>query len=97
MVPTSVFSGLTSSPCALARAAARLAIEALDRCMVLLRGKNVKADGSGLRALGPDAMPDGLLGVFWHQTLQFTLGLFMFEIGRTGPGKDPGKLRPGIG
>ena len=42
-------------------------------------------------------MPDGLLGIFRHQTLQFGLGLFVLEISRTGPGKDPGELRPSIG
>ena len=30
-------------------------------------------------------MADRLLGILGHQTLQFGLGLFMFEMGRTGP------------
>jgi hypothetical protein len=42
-------------------------------------------------------MPDGFLGIVGHQSLQLGLGLLVLEIGRTGSGKDPGKLRPRIG
>ena len=35
-----------------------------------------------LRTLGPDAMADRLFGILRHQTLQFGLGLFMFEVRR---------------
>ena len=42
-------------------------------------------------------MADRLLGILRHQTLQFRLGLFMVEMGRTGPRKHRSELRPGIG
>ena len=58
--------------------------------------QEVQADGAGFRALGPNAMPDGFLGVLRHQAFEFGLGLFMFEMGRSGSGKDAGELRPGI-
>ena len=41
-------------------------------------------------------MPDRLLGVIRHQTLQLRFGLFMFEVGRTGPREHRGKLHPEI-
>jgi hypothetical protein len=94
---TSDFSGLTSSACALANAAARLAMDGLDLCTAALHAEEVEAHGARFRALGPDAMPGRLLGILWHQTLQFGLGLFMFEMRRTGPRENRSKLRPGIG
>ena len=42
MVPTNDFSGLLSSIWALAKAAARLAIDSLDRCMAFLRLNEVE-------------------------------------------------------
>ena len=61
--------------CALARAAARLPIEPLDRCMFDLPSQEVKTDGAGLRTLGPNAMADRLMGILRHQALQLRLGL----------------------
>src|SRR5262249_26343305 len=47
MVATSDFSGLVSSTCALARAAAMVAIVSLERCMAAdLRAQDIKADGA---------------------------------------------------
>src|SRR5580700_552061 len=97
MVATRDFSGLTSSACALANAAARLAMDGLDLCTAALRAEEVEADGARFRTLGPDAMPSRLLGVLRHQTLQFGLGLFMFEVRRTGLRENRSELRPGIG
>src|ERR1700677_1499754 len=74
MVPTSDFSGLVSSPWALASAAARLPIEPLERCMPILHFEEIKTDGACLRALPPYSMPNGLLGVFGHQAFKFRLG-----------------------
>ena len=51
----------------------------LERCMTDLRHLEIKVDGAGLRALGPDAMPDGFLGVFRHELLQFDFRGFMIE------------------
>ena len=42
-------------------------------------------------------MADRLLGILRHQALELGLGLFVFEMGRPGPGKDAGEFRPGIG
>src|SRR5579862_303215 len=97
MVAVRDFSGLTSSACALARAAARLAMDGLDLCMASLPAQEVKAHRPRLRALGADAMADRLHGVLRHQTLQLRLGPFMFEVRRAGPGKHCSKLCPSIG
>src|SRR5579863_6974006 len=97
MVADNDFSGLTSSGWALARAAARLPIEGLERCTAILRPQEVKTDGARLGAFTPHPMTDGLLGVLWHQALEFRFGLFVFQVGRACSGKDRGKLRPGIG
>jgi len=35
--------------------------------MTTLRFEDVKADSTGLRALGPDPIPDGLFGIFGHE------------------------------
>jgi hypothetical protein len=45
MVAVSYFSGLISSPWALASAAAMAPIDSLERCMACLRLKKIKADG----------------------------------------------------
>jgi hypothetical protein len=62
MVANRDFSGLVSSACALASAAARQAMDSLDRCMAALLDEEVEAHGAGFRALGADAMADRLLG-----------------------------------
>ena len=46
MVATRDFSGLISSAWALAKAAARLAIDLLDRCMAIFRVEEVETDGA---------------------------------------------------
>src|SRR5580698_6878812 len=97
MVAVSVFSGLISSPWALARAAAKLAIDSLDRCMASSHAQQVEADGPRFGAFRSNAMADRLFGILGHQALQLCLGLFVLEVGRSGAGKDPGELRPGIG
>src|ERR1700679_2193530 len=42
-------------------------------------------------------MPDRLLGILGHQTLEFSLGLLMFEMSRPCLRKDRGELAPRIG
>src|ERR1700691_6204950 len=96
MVPIRDFSGFTSSICALARAAARLAMPSLDRCMNILHFEEVEADGAGFRALGPDTMSDRLMGILRHQPFEFGLGLFVLGMGRLGAGKNAGEFRPRI-
>jgi hypothetical protein len=51
---------LVNSVCALASAAARQAMDSLDRCMVALLDVQVEGYGIGLRALSPDAITDRL-------------------------------------
>src|SRR6266702_4806282 len=77
MVATSDFSGLESSDCALASAAASAAIESLDRCMGHLRLENVKADGTCLRAASANPVADRLLGVLREERLELHLGAFV--------------------
>ena len=48
MVATRDFSGLDSSACALANAAARQAMDSLDCCMAALLDEEVEAHGAGL-------------------------------------------------
>src|SRR5262249_38664782 len=91
MVPVSDFSGLASSICALASAVASAAIERLERCMVRLpsRGaQKIKADGTGFGALGPNAMPDSLLGILSDHPFPFGLGLLVLQMRRAGAGED---------
>src|SRR6202167_5116322 len=96
MVPIRDFSGFTSSICALARAAARLAMHSLDRCMIVLHFEEVEADGDGFRTLGPDATPDLLMRVLRHQPFEFGLGLFVLRMVRLGAGKNASEFRPRI-
>ncbi len=64
--------------------------------MAVLRIEDVETDGAGFRALGPHAMPDGLLSIFRHEAFQFGFGLLVFEMRRSSPRKDPSELRPGV-
>src|ERR1700682_5737325 len=97
MVAVSDFSGLVSSDCALASAAAMVPIDSLDRCMGCPHAQDIEAHRAGFRPFGPKAMPDRLLGVFRHQALELGLGALVLQESRPGPGKHPSKLGPGIG
>src|SRR5580704_3007845 len=97
MVATRDFSGLVSSGCALANAAARQAMDSLDRCMAALLDEEVEAHGAGFRALGADAVADRLLGIFRHRALQFGLRLLVLQMGRSSPGKEAGEFRSAVG
>src|SRR5450631_2240076 len=97
MVAVSDFYGLVSSACALASAPAMVPIVSLDRCMGCLLAQDIEAHGPGFRALRPNPMPDGLLGVFGHEPLQLRLGALVLQKSRSGAAKYPGNLRPGIG
>src|SRR5713101_2792206 len=81
MVATRDFSGLVSSACALASAAAMVPIDSLDRCMAALHAQDIKAHRTGFGALGSDPVPDCLLGVLRHKPLEFRLGALVLEIG----------------
>jgi hypothetical protein len=97
MVATSDFSGLASSACALARAAAIAPIVSLDRCMAVPLGEKIKADRARLRALGPNAVAGSFLGVLWHQGLELGLGPLMVEKRRSRGAEEASELRPRIG
>src|SRR5450755_3149401 len=73
------FSGLVRRTWALANAAAREAIDSLDRCMTGLHIHHLEADRAGLGALGPNAMAERLLGVLRHQRFELGLGLFVLD------------------
>src|ERR1700675_1659566 len=96
MVATRDFSGLESSPWALARAAAMAPMVSLERCMVRLRLHYLEADRAGFGALGAQAMPGGLFGILGHQLLQVGLGGPMLLVGRAGPPVSGRKFRPGV-
>src|SRR6266436_7970787 len=97
MVAVSDFSGLASSIWAFARAPAIAPMVSLQRCMTDLRDLEVKADGARFGSLGPDAMPDRLLGILRHQLLQLDFRGFMIEESCARLAKHPGEFRPGIG
>src|SRR5580658_90434 len=83
-VAVSDFSGLVSVTWALASAAARAAIDSLDRCIFGLHVHHLEADRTGLGALGPNAVAERLLGVLRHQP--FELGLRLLMVLEGGPG-----------
>src|SRR6516164_10447641 len=97
MVAVRDFSGFWISACALASAAASAPMLSLQCCMAGLRFQNLKADGAGLRSLGPYPMPRGLLRLLWHKGLELRLGAIVVERSRPGFPIQIGKLRPGIG
>src|SRR3954451_18947240 len=97
MVAVRDFSGLAISAWALASAVARPPIVSLDRCIGRSSPEQVKTDGAGLRALGPDAMTHGFPGVFRDQLLQIGFGGFVFGKRRARPLVDGREIRPGIG
>src|ERR1700723_1621436 len=97
MVAVSDFSGLASSDCALASAAAIAPIVSLDRCMARLPIEKVEADRARLRAFDANAVSRGFLGVLGHQPIQLDLGSLMFEEGGAGRAEQAGDFGPGIG
>src|SRR3979490_1193495 len=78
------FSGLVSRTWALASAAAREAIDSLDRCIIGLHVDDVEADRASFGALGPDAMAERLLGVLRPEPFELGLRPFMVEESRPG-------------
>src|SRR4051812_7056227 len=98
MMAVSDFSGLVSSTCALARAAAMVAIESLERCMAdAPRAQDIKAHRAGFGAFGPDPVPSRLLGVLRHEAFELRLGILMLEVGLLGAAEHPGEFGPRIG
>src|ERR1700722_20590331 len=84
MVAVSDFSGLASSDCAWASAAAIAPIDSLDRCMTRLHVEKIEGDRARLGAFGANAVSRGFLGVLGHQPFQLRLGALVFEEGGAG-------------
>src|SRR5450759_351754 len=98
MVAVSDFSGLVSSACALASAAAKAPMVSLEWCMAVLHGaQQIKTDRPGFGPLGADAMAEGFLGILRHQDFEFGFGPFMVQEGRASLAKHPRQFGPGIG
>src|SRR5262245_47173610 len=97
IVATSDFSGLVSSACALASAAAMMPIDSLERCMAALHTQDIKAHCTGFGSFGSDAMADPLLGVLRHKGLKLRLGILMLEVSLARAPKHASEFRPGIG
>src|SRR5258707_8538799 len=97
MVAVSDFSGLASSIWALASAPAIAPMVSLELCTTSLHLHEVETPRTRFGTFGPDAMPDGLLGVLRHQLLQFDLRGFMIEECSSGLAKDTREFCPGIG
>src|SRR4051794_16234734 len=68
----------------------------LERGMAGLHLLEIKTNRAGSRAFGPDAMPNGFLGVLRHQLLELGLGGVVFGMGAAGPTKHAGEFGPGI-
>src|SRR5215813_9082615 len=97
MVATSDFSGLVSSACALASAAAMVPMDSLERCMAAHHAQDIKAHRTGFGSFGSDAMADRLLGVLGHKRLELCLGILMLEVSLARAPKHAREFRPGIG
>src|SRR2546423_288739 len=97
MVAVSDFSGLVSSPWALANAAAMAPMVSLERCMIRLHFHQVKADGAGFRASGAQTAAGGFLGILRHHFLELGLSALVFLMGRTGAAVYGCKFRPCVG
>src|SRR5215469_8038944 len=97
MIATSDFSGLVSSACALASAAAMVPMDSLERCMAALHAQDIKAHRTGFGSLGSNTMPDRFLGVLGHKGLELCLGILMLEVSLARAPKHAGEFRPGIG
>src|SRR5262245_8723446 len=97
MVATSDFSGLVSSACALASAAAMAPMDSLQRCMAALHAQDIKAHRTGFGSFGSDAMADRFLGVLWHKGLKFRLSVLMLEVSLARAPEHAREFCPGIG
>src|SRR5262245_33163067 len=97
MVATSDFSGLISSICALARAAASAPMDSLARCCIgILVIQHIEVDGAGFRALGSEAIANGLLCICWHEAPELSLGAFVFVMCGARSDENCGQFGPRI-
>src|ERR1700746_2564745 len=91
------FSGLVSSACALASAAAMVPMDSLERCMAALHAQDIKAHRPGLGSFGSNTVSDRLLGVLGHQGLELRFGILMLEVSLARAPEHASEFRPGIG
>ena len=96
MVAVSDFSGLISSPCAFASAAAMAPIGSLERCMINFQAQNVEAHRAGLGTFRPDSVTDGFLCIFRQEGLELCLGILVFEVRLSRSPKYAGELGPSV-
>src|ERR1700730_16196138 len=94
IMPTSDFSGFESSDCALASAAAKPAIDSLDRCMGGLRLEDVEADRPVLRAAGTAPVTGRPLRIFRNQGLKLSPDALVLGVGAPSAQKDARELGP---
>src|SRR6516225_2582397 len=97
MVATSDFSGLVSSACALASAPAMVPMDSLQRCMAALHAQDIKAHRTGFGSFGSNTVPNRLLGVLGHKSLELRLGILMLEVSLASAPEHASEFRPGIG
>src|SRR5262245_43683975 len=97
MVATSDFSGLVSSACALASAAAMVPMHSLKRCMAALHAQDIKTHRTGFGSFGSDAVADRFLGVLGHKGLELRLGILMLEVSLARASEHTREFRPCIG
>src|ERR1700681_375770 len=97
MVAVSDFSGLVSSPWALASAAAMAPMDSLERCIGRLHLHQVEAERTAFRPLCSNSVPHGFLGIFWHQFLEVRLRALVLLKRWSGPAVHGGEFRPGVG
>ena len=94
---TSDLSGLVSSACALASAAAMVPMDSLERCMAALHAKDIKAHRTGFGSFGSYAMADRFLGILGHKGLELRLGILVLEVSLARAPKYAREFRPGVG
>src|SRR5215831_3522266 len=97
IVATSDFSGLVSSACALASAAAMVPMDSLERCMAALHAQDIKAHRTGFGSFRSNTVSDRFLGVLGHKRLEFRLGVLVLEVSPARAPKHTSEFRPGIG
>ena len=85
MVALRDFSGLVSSPWALARPLRWRRWSHWSGASADLHFHQIKADRTGFRSLGPKSVAGRFLGIFRHQFLEVGLGAFVLLMGGSGP------------
>src|SRR5262249_29420141 len=96
MVAVRDFSGLISSACALAKAAANAAIDSLERGIGSPCLQQIESHCANLRTLGAHSMAYRLLGILGHQCFELASCPLVGEKGTTRVSEQRRELRPGV-